>query len=345
MLQGRSELYSCAAKVHTPALRTQMDAKAHDSVRGGNTQQKHMCTFTPYREHAAPSLDVSELCRTLKFDDEVVLSRCPQSIGYKKALEMNLHGALHLSERKDKRPLGRHNCRGELKRHVPCQPRSQSLPVDVKLDTTAQKRSFLRTPEGGKPTSTANPSVASVHSDVFQAAASEEWEAKTLLRLSSATARRLARGGLPGAEPAATFTPAPAPTSRERREAVPSLADENSKGQLQQPASTSATSNRFLAEFLSGALPVHRPRCTDKTIVLDNKSKFKKVLQDKFPQEPYEWCTDSSCAVPCVARKYTKGVQRWTSLPQPAEVRTSTWWLCNLHITTSSPSELLLPLI
>eukprot|EP00731_Ephydatia_muelleri_P016584 Em0009g1008a len=322
-----------------------MNAKAHNGVRGGNTKQKYGCTFTgpPYREPLIPSSDVTELCRTLKFDDEVVLSRCPQSIGYKKALEMDLHGASRLSERKGRlRPLGRHNCRGDLKRHVPCHPRSQSLPVDVKLVTTAPRPSFLHTPEG-KATLTANPSVASVRPDVFHATASEEWEAKTLLRLSSATAQRL--GGLQGPAPpppsAATFTPAP--TSRERREAAPSLADEKSKGQLQQPASTPATSTRFLVEFLSGALPIHRPHCTDTTILLDNKSKFEKVLQEKFPQEPHEWCSDT-CAVPCVARKYTRGVQRWTSLPQPAEDSEELKWTCQppddeCKPTTNHPTQ------
>lgn len=273
--------------------------------------------------------DVSELGTALKFDEEVVLSRCPHSIGYKKALEISLNDALHPSHhyaRKDRKPLGRHNCRGELKRHVPCHLRSQSLPLDVKL-ITAAPRPFVET-SVRKPTPTANSSIAgaSARPKEFPAPLPEEWEAKTLLRLSSATARRFRRlGGLHGqqdlaptdAEPA---TSTAASTSREQREAAHSLASEKFQDR-REPASTStspATTARFLVEFLSGALPVHRPRCTDATILLDNKSKFEKVLQDKFPQAPQEWCPGDTA--PHVARKCIRGVQRWTNLPQPAEV-------------------------
>ena len=323
MLQASSELYSCAPRVYMPAARAQKGAKVQNKAGGGNTKT----TCCRPQLHGTPSSDVFELGKALKFDEEVVLSRCPQSLGYKKALEIGLNGGFipgTTRERERTRPLalGRHNCRGELKRHAPCHLRSQSLPLDAKLLTTTAPRLFLEALENSTPI--ANSCVAP---EVFPVVPSEEWEAKTLLRLSSATARRFRRQHghdltPPEAEPATTAAAAAAvpPTSRERREtpaAKPSLADEKSRDR-NKAASTPATTARYLAEFLSGALPVHSPHCADTTIVLDNRSKYDKVLQDRFPHAPQRWCP--GCNAPHVARACTRGVQRWTDLPQPSEV-------------------------
>lgn len=331
MLQSGPELYSCTARVHAPALTPPKTVRFCNIAHGGNTglDRVGIGASSHSRDHAVPSPDVSELRTTLKFDDEVVISRCPQSVSYKKALELDFGAFRPSGERKDGRPLGRHNCRGELKRHVPCHLRSQSLPADVKAMATEPRPSLRALEE--KPTVTANVSVVSFRLKTLPATASEEWEARTLQRLSSETARRLRRAGRlqnpappsPLAEPSAAFR-GPS-TSQDRQRVTPSRDVESPKDR-ESVSSTSPTGNRFVAEFLSGALPVHRPRCTDTTILLDNQSKFEKVLQDKFPLQPQEWCPSGT--VPRVVKKYTKGVQRWTSLPQPTEESVQLKWTC-----------------
>eukprot|EP00731_Ephydatia_muelleri_P016587 Em0009g1011a len=197
--------------------------------------------------------------------------------------------------------------------------KESKLPVDVKRVTTATKAVLSFTQPDGK----ANAHSESQRRQCSSRCVSRYCFGRAQLRLLRAPPPSLPR------------------QHHESGGSSASLADEKSKGQLQQPASTPATSTRFLVEFLSGALPIHRPHCTDTTILLDNKSKFEKVLQEKFPQEPHEWCSDT-CAVPCVARKYTRGFNAGPVCHNlPRTQRSSNGHVSHLMTSASPPQTIL----
>lgn len=74
----------------------------------------------------------------------------------------------------------------------------------------------------------------------------------------------------------------------------------------------------FMEQLERGAKPFH-VRGRESTILLDNNTMFKKVLQPRYPQPPDEY---QVAKTPPVGRPLAvrKGHKRWLDLPKPVEV-------------------------
>lgn len=90
---------------------------------------------------------------------------------------------------------------------------------------------------------------------------------------------------------------------------------------------SAADPKAFVAHLTAGAKPVHLPQGTPSTILLDDNTLFKKVLQRRFPPPPDELAErDTKKDLPAVAitshqpLAFLQGHRRWLDLPQLIKV-------------------------
>ena len=173
---------------------------------------------------------------------------------------------------------------------------------------------------------------------------SVQWEEQTLHRLSSATARRLVVGcpkardrermdtllekkprNIEEATILGSTKQRSFPQALEKELGVasgPDLSGARLSGAMlltKDKDVEDSPPKDFFAQLQGGARPVRQKKPDDGTIVLDNDSRFIKVLQKAYPQEPRDWCETE--ASPDSGRRYVRGQKRWTDVPQAVKVR------------------------
>lgn len=114
-------------------------------------------------------------------------------------------------------------------------------------------------------------------------------------------------------QPGLATSPLPGPQRRAKSLPAPSEEDEDSLGEL---AGYSAQPRDFVRELEQGAKPVF-VRNKRSTILLDNDTLFKKVLQTSYPRSPLAYCSD---AKPVEQGEKRVPMKRWLALPQNIQV-------------------------
>jgi len=334
MLKSEPDLFACG----TTVLISSVCATAGKRSVGTDASTEHQRTKRSSGLSCNVKRQVSELSRTLAFSEEVVSDISPECVSYANARggmrSLFKSDGLGLAvQKKTRECVGRHDCRGEPKRHLPChlhQPRQEQPMRMCAQDETLHKQpshyefpsEHLRYSDGS--------GLNLQHAKVVPPSKSLPWEEQTLQQLSTSTKRML------GANRDAV-----AATERERTnlsiDKSPQkahhlgLEHKQSSGEATFPtlqnrrladADVVPQPKDFLTELKRGAHPVYQRKGDGTTIVLDNAAHFNKVLQSSYPQQPREWYEmDTTSTAPPTGRTYVRGQQRWIDMPQPARVR------------------------
>ena len=292
---------------------------------------------------------VSELSRTLVFSEEVVSDISPECVSYASVKgdmrTLFKPNSLGLGmQKKTMECVGRHDCRGEPKRHLPChlyQPRQeQAVPMHARDKTFHMQRSHHEFP--GEHSRYADGSgLVLQHAMVVPPSKSLPWEEQTLQRLSTSTKTMLEanRDAVAATDRERTMlSVGKSPPKAHRLEYMWSSGEitlpQGPRPHTQRPTDVDVVPQPkdFLTELKRGAHPVHQRKGDGTSIVLDNAAHFNKVLQSSYPQQPREWYEmDTSSAAPPMGRTYVRGQQRWMDMPQPARVRVHCVFTCPLN--------------
>ena len=341
---GSTDFFACGYKVRMPNIQNR--------VGGGRSNTPSTARPSPRKNtHSIRSQvrdsgrQVNELSKLLSFTDDVVSHRSPMSISYTKAREstrtlfkpedLDMGIGAHL--KKTRGIVGRHDCRGEPKRHIPChlQPDDHSSLLGIQHGTiglSAQTKRDLVLERS---------SHDQLHIDddyflgrVRSVAPSKSipWQEQTLKKMSSSTARHLT--GQPSRD---NFDDDLRPLTYKcshlsRRTCIITSAelddrkdvtsfDTTCTDDLPQPRS-------FISELQAGARPVHQRMGDGNTILLSNNARFNKVLQPSYPHSPSQWQEGPKAEV-AVAMEgegemeegaHVIGYRRWSDFPQRAKV-------------------------
>ena len=355
-----TDFFPCGTRVQMPTLHAAASVAPKESP---DTPGKDTPSESRRGGLDRPTLKrhvTEELGRTLQFSHDVVSSRSPQAVSYAKAKgemrEMyrpSSLGVILAVPNTVSEPIGRHDCRGDAKKHSLChlrapptksrempalpapRRRSRSLPSKTAddADWTPQAHQLnLLSPCPSQHEAASSPR----HSKMVPASASVLWEEQTLQRLSSATARRLVEE-CPRARERARLEELLRRRWRTKgvEEDVHSPSSSHADTALQasrthSPISPLSRSNRpsspsplkFTNELSSGARPVCQQRCSGRMIILDNDTTFHKVLQRCYPQQPEEWCgvKGERDRATYGGKGCVRGQLRWTDFPQPVRV-------------------------
>ena len=327
------------------------------SVSGSNTLSKStvvrktkpsISRSTHQRRHSDGALQaskhVSELGAQLSFDREVVLSQCPEAIYYEDARQRvkSLCGTTGLPLKATKTRTSsfsnvessRHDARSELKKHRLC-PRFQTAPplALIKARTAKIRLPSLKSSSSLNSLLESKAALKSVQDS--QDSLQGQWEEALLFGVSQSTAARfveLARGHhkerlsevvhrkvereMPRPPPPTHSSP---PKDLIQVNAVATV----SPGTPVAMATTQGT--HYITERQRGAIPVHQfGKEGAATILLSNNTRFHKVLQERYPQNPKEWISTDPPEYSQGERSngvvVVKGHQRWTALPQRVPV-------------------------
>ena len=341
MISSGSDFFAVGYKVRMPNIQHRSGSVNSSGTPARPSPRKTSCAARSQSHNAGR--DINELSKILSFSDDVVSHRSPNSVTYTKAKEgahslfkvsdLDVHIGSHL--KKSRGDVGRHDCRGELKRHIPCHLQLEERICAPRLDTTLLKvpagslikrdHSALQRNSHGQ--SDYNLFLGRVKS--VAPSSSIPWQEQTLTKVSSSTARHLI--GLPSTDSlddnhrqlshkksSRQFKRAITQSNEDEREASCSDTDE-----LPQ-------TNNFMKELETGAKPVHQMKGDGNTIVLTNDARFNKVLQPSYPHPPSHWhVSEDSKPVTTAATITTEGsdedncvigYQRWSDFPQRAKV-------------------------
>ena len=356
MQKAPTELYACGSRVQVPSLYVSFTkGRSTGPVCGlGVTGPgSSPAFFSPplqrklhHNRHFSDGVldtkqQISELGAQLCFEEDVVLSQCPEAVTYSEARrrlgQLCRSEGLPLRAGRSKGDgfsveTGRHDMRGTLKKHRPCRIHSPSPPSVPrragKLRLPPLKASSIITSFSSEAGLKSEPGSHDTLRGV--------WEEAMLFGVCSSTARLFmstARG-----------------KDRERLSELLQKKEERELGVMQEfptPGVSSpsvsegederldvcleeklpVTSRDFLAELQQGVTPVHQ-QGGGKTIVLSNDARFEKVLQSSYPQPPQEWLKEGREEGRRSERqlqrhprvKAVRGYQRWIALPERAKV-------------------------
>ena len=303
---------------------------------------------------------VNELSKLLSFTDDVVSHRSPASISYTKAREstrslfkpedLDMGIGAHL--KKTRGVVGRHDCRGEPRRHIPChlqadeyssliagaQYGNTGLPAQAKqgpvhvLERDSHDQLFVDD----------NYFLGRVRS--VAPSKSIPWQEQTLKKVSSSTARHLT--GQPSQDNFDDMNLRPLMYRRSRQSRhVISNAELDGKIDVTHFDSMCMCTDdlppprSFISELQAGARPVHQHSGDGNTILLSNNARFNKVLQPSYPHSPSQWQEGPKTEVAPLAMEggeggeeeeeegpHVIGYRRWSDFPQRAKV------LCTIHV-------------
>jgi hypothetical protein len=249
--------------------------------------------------------------------------------------------------KKTKGTVGRHDCRGEPKRHIPChlQPDDHTshlagtqfgsigLSGQTKQDLIHERNNHHN--------------QLHIKDDYFldrvrsvAPSNSIPWKEQTLKKVSSSTARHLT--GQPSRDSFDdNLRPLTHKRSHQRRRTI--IGDtELGDGRDVTHFDTTLVDDlppprNFISELEAGARPVHQ--CTGdarNSIFLSNNTRFNKVLQPSYPHSPSQWREASETgAAEAVGGEegeeeeeeegaHVRGYRRWSDFPQRAKVHTRT---------------------
>lgn len=291
MLAPETDLFACGHKVYIPSPGTPSERKdRHVSAAAiRESPLKTSKQLSPLNNH------LKELGRSLSFNDDVVTEISPHLLSYAKSKELvgrSLFRPSTIGIKTRTRPTntltGRHNCRGDMKRHVPCN-------LAGVLDNTEQTNGMQLLPYN-LGTVPSPPSPTKPASNIFATVAGYG-----IKGLDTGTSENVITEG-----------------SRKRlwqKNSIPSQS-------LFSERMESPPLRDYLSELQDGARPVHQKMADRTELVLDNGAKFEAVVQESFPRSPREWCAPHGKAVK-KEKKITnvRGYQKWLDFPQPAKVR------------------------
>ena len=314
-----SDLFPCGERVHMP------------SVRGSGYTRPTLSTACPRGDPSCGEqllrggrsgagklrTRVNELGSALAFSDEVVSEHSPQSVSYSKARD-DLRALFKARSVVEADRGARVSSRPRRRHHLPCH-------LQRFRDPPLPERSYLQSlPAELSHTSVQRPSGANMRAETVFQSESLPWAERTLQRLSSSTAVDLA-SSRSCREVAAKKTTGL--VLRGSETSVPQEEEEEVGGApVQQQA--------YLQQLQRGAKPVFSDATT---IVLDNHTRFEKVLQPTCPGQPGDWC--ASRAAP--AGGFTRGYRKWLDFPQPCKVRPPRYSLdAASHCVLQTPEEL-----
>lgn len=362
-----ADFYPVGHKVRMPNIHTRsgngsISAPSRPSPRASiscSSQSQSLRT----QSHRVTKKKVNDLGRLLTFSDDVVSHRSPNSVSYTKAKEKahslfksnelgDLKIGSHLKKSKD--VVGRHDCRGEPKQHVPCHlplgdqvtPR---LHVQFSSNTIAAARRDIYNKRNVHEPLRGRGEEEFFLGRVRSVAPSKsiQWHEDTLTKVSSFTAKHLV--GLPSSDSLDNYNHKQL-SFKPSHEAISNVNTDNDlaaftsatqEGQARCSDMDSAPLHKdFVRELEMGALPVHQPKGDKQTILLSNNARFNKVLQPRYPHHPSQWYGNtgiteaeatSSTLTSGIAAEVEEddstcviGYRRWMDLPQRAKVSRST---------------------
>ena len=338
MISSGSDFFACGYKVRMPNIQNQ--------VEGGRTNTPSTARPSPSKNMLSTRSQVhdsgrrvNELGKLLSFTDDVVSHRSPRSISYTKAREstrslfkpeeLDVGIGTHL--RKTRGVVGRHDCRGEPKRHIPCHlqldDHSPLLGTHTQYGTTGQmKRDFIHERN----------SHDQLHVEdgyflgrVRSVAPSKSipWHEQTLKKVSSSTARHLT--GQPSTD--SLDDNLKRFSHRRLRQSRHAISNPDFDGGMEDtcgPCTDDLPQPRnFIKELQAGAKPVHQRMSDGCTILLSNNARFNKVLQSSYPHSPSQWQEGSNAETYTVTMSgggveeaHVIGYRRWSDFPQRAKV-------------------------
>ncbi len=304
MLAPEPELFACGHKVYIPSPRTPSERNGRHLPVTTTTELplKTSKQLSPLNSH------LIELKKSLSFNDEVVTDVSPHLLSYAKSKKLagkSLFRPESIGIKTRTRPtnplIGRHNCRGDMKRHIPCNLLSS-------FDTGQNNRVFLSQPDWStmrlaplspSPTKCENNVFATVHGYTLKDVDIKDSAQNLIIKESSKLLQQKNSWSLP---------------------LQPLLSERIESPELQD----------YLSELQHGARPVHQKMADRTEVILDNGAKFDTVVQESFPRSPREWCAESSEAGKKEKKITTvRGYRKWLDFPQPAQVSSHT--ICNAY--------------
>lgn len=252
--------------------------------------------------HSLLTHQLRDLSKTLVFADDALfaLASIPAPCTYASSHQSNRQlfdyqtisvPMTHRRRRVSK--VGRHNTRGSGSKHLPCHL-TQSLPFVLREE----------------------PGVGRAREDWLTSKGTMEdqdwqWEAREGQLTSTAHQHR--------ANKAHKDQLSPISLDQDR--------EHSAKAKEVSTVSLVADSKAFVAQLAVGAKPLHLLQGRDSTILLDNNTLFKKVLQPKYPLPPSEYHADKAAKKTSTLEvtsdrpvSYLQGQRRWLGLPRLIEV-------------------------
>ena len=329
MISSGSDFFACGYKVRMPNIQNRAGSgRSGEASRPSPRKNGHS-----FRHHSVDSgKQVNELSKLLSFSDDVVSHRSPQSVTYIKAKEnsrslfrpddLDIGIGSHL--RKTRGVVGRHDCRGEPKRHIPCHLQSDDNsgpPVSGQFYTTGQMKQDLSFERSSQD------QVRGKEEDIFlgrvksvPSSKSVPWREQTLKKVSSSTAKHLT--GQPSSD--SLDDNHRQLSYRQSRQ----LRHVSTDDKLERTVVLCGDSDdlpppkNFIKELKMGAKPVHQLKGDGNTIILTNNACFNKVLQPSYPQHPSQWHDSSKAETTAAVEEdnCARGYRRWLDFPQRAKV-------------------------
>ena len=206
------DFYACGARVQIPSIKVTNEAAVRHKTdlavrpKGVVLRRRHTVSSVGDAQRSLRS-HVGLLKQTLTFTDDVISSRSPQSVSYRQArkdLSHVFHHVINAPRRYPRVDVGRHNCRGDPRKHPLCH---LNCVQPTAIQSSDRERVVPR------PIHHPSPSVLpsdSVHHSrvvacpshmlyrdmrVVPASKSVQWEEEVLKNVTSSTAIRLRAAG------------------------------------------------------------------------------------------------------------------------------------------------------
>ena len=349
MISSGSDFFACGYKVRMPNIQKHVDRGRSNTPSTARPSPRIYKNTHSIRSQAHDSgRRVNELSKLLSFTEDVISHRSPVSISYTKAREstrtlfkpedLDMGIGAHL--KKTKGIVGRHDCRGEPKRHMPChlQPDdhishlegtqygsiglSGRTKQDLVLERNSHNQSHVKDDHFLGRVRSVAPSK------------SIPWQEQTLEKVSISTARHLT--GQPSKDSFDdNLRPLTHKRSHQRRHHIISdseFGDDKDVTRFDTTLMDDLPPPRsFISELQAGARPVHQSTGDGNTILLSNNARFNKVLQPSYPHSPSQWQERPKTGGPAEAMggeggeeeeesAHVRGYRRWSDFPQRAKV-------------------------
>ena len=343
MINTGSDFYPVGYKVRMPSIQPRAGSSSGNVSAPTRPSTRKAIPSVRAHSHNQAGREVNELSKVLTFSDDAVSHISPRLVSYNKAKESSsslfkpsdLNLGVGSRAKKAKGVVGRHDCRGELKRHIiPChlQVSEQSPSTQYEANTQVKRnRSFQND---------------SVHEHVHVHGKDEDiligrvrsvapsrsipWQDDTLTKVSSSTARHLV--GLPSSDNFDEDDKRLLSHRRSHNLDTPSalavaISDElDLKHDPVVFQDELLPAKDFTKELEGGARPIHQLKGGGNTIVLSNTAQFNKVLQPSYPHSPSQWQAEVSKVETYKEEEkeeeddFVIGYRRWSDFPQRAKV-------------------------
>ena len=340
MISSGSDFFAVGYKVRMPNIQHRSGSVSSNSAPVRPLPRK--TNFAARSQSHTAGRDDSELGKILSFSDDVVSHRSPNSVTYTKAKEgahslfktsdLDIHIGSHL--KRSRGVIGRHDCRGEPKRHIPCHLHLEEPICVPQLGTTSLKVSTGSVIKRDHSALQRNTYELS-HENLFLGkvksvvpSSSVPWQEQTLTKVSSSTARHLI--GPPSTDSLDNDHRQLSHKTSQQSKLTVTESNEDEREAYCGGTDDLPQPNNFVKELQTGAKPVHQMKGDGNTIVLTNNARFNKVLQPSYPHPPSHWhvAEDSKAEATSATNStggadennFVIGYQRWSDFPERAKV-------------------------